>query len=86
MHREPYVRNCALMPVGVIRNATSGYIKTCMQLCTNMVYFRRKEVRNHEGRTEIQNELFEKRRARTHGFRAEMVVRTVKVRIENTCR
>ena len=26
---------------------------------------------------EIQNELFEKRRARTHGFRAEMVVRTV---------
>ena len=37
----------------------------------------RKAVQNHEGRTEIQNELVEKRRARTHGFRAEMVVRTV---------
>ena len=46
----------------------------------------RKAVQNHEGRTEIQNELVEHRRARTHGFRAEMVVRTVEVRIENTCR
>ena len=45
-----------------------------------------KSVRNHEGRTEIQNELVETRRARTQGFRAEMVVRTVGVRIENTCR
>ena len=46
----------------------------------------RKAVEKHEGRTEIQNELVEKRRARRHWFRGEMVVRTVEVRIENTSR
>ena len=46
----------------------------------------RKAVENHEGRTEIQNELVEKRRERRNGFRGEMVVRSVEVRIENRCR
>ena len=46
----------------------------------------RKAVEKHEGRTEIQNELVEKRRARRHGFRGEIVVRSVEVRIENRCR
>ena len=46
----------------------------------------RKAVDNHEGRREIQNELVEKRRERRHGFRGEIVVRSMEVLIENRCR
>ena len=46
----------------------------------------RKAVEKHEGRAEIQNELVEKRRERRHGFRGEMVVRSMEVLIENRCR
>ena len=46
----------------------------------------RKAVEKHEGRREIQNELVEKRRERRHGFRGEMVVRSMEVLIENRCR
>ena len=74
------------MLVGCMRNATSGYIRTYIEWCANIVYSKQKAVEKHEGRAEIQNELVEKRRERRHGFRGEMVVRSMEVLIENRCR